>query len=500
MAHVFRLACLLILAVALTAHAQTGGAVQPTESKYRLVKSISGSKGEDQAGRFVILDPRTIFYIPDDKKVIAYFEWDGPTGPHHFEALWKNPDGKVSIVSDFRYDAKQRRFAGYWELLLSDSMMTGVWTVEARIDGEAAGVHNFQIISAARPAIAEDTRKLLSLSELYKKATAATVRIENLGEKGNLQREGLGFFVDDGSLVVAFQTIDGATRVRVVPASGPPVETDQVVAIQRWEDWAVLRPPTAATQEKLTRAKSGSWAVGDRCSTLNVNESGGTVIVDGLITGIQKQAKTGEKLNIASTLDRKAVGAPLLNEYGEVVGLMGGVPFPGAFSSGGENVFSQTAMRLNPYPSSAIPISQIKTQGPAAPIAQWTASGQFMPALSPLVAISRSGVAKKVVFHGGYPDSQDERSDFKQADRQVTAFVVWVPEKKLKGIGVFRLFGSNNNLLMESKPSKMNFDPNDRMSSSTWNIPIAQLPPDIYRLDIRLDTNTIWRGFFRIVD
>jgi hypothetical protein len=488
---------LLVTILAIGSAAQTSGAVQPVESKYRLLKSISGSKGEDQAGRFVILDPRTIFYVPDDKKIIAYFEWDGPTGPHHFEALWKNPEGKVSIVSDFRYDAKQRRFAGYWELLLSESMLTGVWTVEARIDGEAAGVHNFQIISAAKPAITENTKKLLSLSDVYKKATAATVKVENLGAKGNVQREGLGFFLEGGSLVVAFQTIDGAKRLRLVSSSTPPIETDQIVALNSWEDWAVLKVEGAPTG--LPKAGDGSWSVGDRCFTLNTLESGGTVIVDGQITGIQKQGRAGERLNIASTLDRKAVGAPLLNEYGEVVGLIGGVPFPGAYSTG-DTVVSTAALRLNPFPSSAVPISQVKTQGTAASISTWEASGSFMPAVRPLVDVSRSGVARKVVFNNGYPETQDERSDFKRSDKQVTVYVAWTPQKKLKGIGVFRLFASNNNLLLESKASKMNFDPNDRMTSSTWNLGIGQLPPDIYRVDIRLDAETIWRGFFRVVE
>lgn len=121
-----------------------------------------------------------------------------------------------------------------------------------------------------------------------------------------------------------------------------------------------------------------------------------------------------------------------------------------------------------------------------------------MPAVLPLVNVMRSGVARKVVFNNGYPDTQDERSDFKRIDKQVTVYVVWSPEKKVKGVGRFRLYGSNNNLLLESKPSKLNFDPNDRMVSSTWNLPVGQLPPDIYRVDVSLDGNTIWRGFFRI--
>jgi hypothetical protein len=473
--------------------------VQPSESRFRLIKSITGSKGEEQAGRFVIQDPRTIFYLPDDKKVIAYFEWDGPLGPHHFEALWKNPEGKVVIVSDFKYEAKQKRFAGYWQLLLSDTVATGVWTVESRIDGEAAGTHNFQIISSVKPSIAEDTRRLLTVAELYKKATAATVRVENLNDRGQVQREGLGFFVDDGALLAPFQVIDGASRIRIVPSVGQPYETDQLIALERWEDWATLRPPASASQERFVRAKPGSWSVGDHCTTLNINEAGATLIVDGQISGIQKQPRAGERLAIVSSLDRKATGAPLMNEYGEVVGMMAGVPFPGAFSSN-EMVYSQAGFKLNPFPTAAVPISQIRTTGTPSPLAQWASAGHFMPVVVPVVRVSRGGIAKKVQMTNGFPDTQDERVIFKRADRMITAYVMWDPQKKHKGIGTFRLFGSNNNLMMESKPSKLSFDPSNRFSTSTWNIPLAQLPDDLYRLDLRLDADTIWRAFFRVTD
>ena len=64
---------------------------------------MSGSKGSQQGNRYIIEDPRSVFYIPADHQVIVYFEYEGPIGSHRVEGLWKRPDGKVGTISDFTY-------------------------------------------------------------------------------------------------------------------------------------------------------------------------------------------------------------------------------------------------------------------------------------------------------------------------------------------------------------------------------------------------------------
>jgi hypothetical protein len=86
---------------AATAQVTSGGGVPAGNSKFRVVRSISGSAGAQENGSYIIRDPRTIFHIPQDHRVIVYFEWEGPLGPHHFEGEWKSPDGNITSVSDF---------------------------------------------------------------------------------------------------------------------------------------------------------------------------------------------------------------------------------------------------------------------------------------------------------------------------------------------------------------------------------------------------------------
>jgi hypothetical protein len=100
---------------------------------------MAGPSGTETQGRLVIDDPRSDFYLGKDKKVIGYFEWEGPPGAHKFEGNWKNPEHKVVLISDFQYVASSKQFSGYWTMLLSGAETPGLWTLDARIDGESAG-------------------------------------------------------------------------------------------------------------------------------------------------------------------------------------------------------------------------------------------------------------------------------------------------------------------------------------------------------------------------
>lgn len=225
---------------------QTGGGGRAAEPTFRVVRSASGTKVVEQGGRYAIEDPRTVFYAPNDKQIVVYFTWEGPAGPHHFEGLWKNPDGKVAMTSDFDYQPDQSRFGGYFKMLLGDTPATGVWTLEARIDGETAGAHNFQITIAPRPVNASTTisRRLLSPPEIYNKAAVASVLIENINAKGARRNVGTGFFIAPDRLVTAFQVIDGAAKVRVVNSQGNFIEVTEI---------GLESPPGLGDPENFTR-------------------------------------------------------------------------------------------------------------------------------------------------------------------------------------------------------------------------------------------------------
>ncbi|MBZ5722336.1 MAG: serine protease [Acidobacteriia bacterium] len=464
------------------------------------MRSLSGSHGSQKGGRYIIDDPRSIFYIPADKKVVVYFEWDGPLGTHHVEGFWKNPEGKAVVFSDFNFEAKQSRMAAFWELDLTESMTPGMWALEARIDGESAGTHTFQITVAPKPASSEPVRHMLEPAEIYKLASDATATIEKLGPTGVRQSSGSGFFVTEGTLVTAFQLIDGAGKVRVTFPDGHRTETDQVLAYDRLQDWAILKV-TGSALSKLVRAPAGSWSVGDRCFTLNTPTEGNRVLIDESITGSHTFPVVGDRLNLANLEAASAVGSPLVNEYGELIGILGGSLFPGIPSRGGF-MGTQTVAQLREG-SLATPISLVPTPeagAPARSLAQLQQAGDFTPSIVEQPELMYGTISAAVAHKKGeIAFSKDSKTEFNRQDPRCSVLLVWNPKAKAKGEIKLEIYDIYGHLVIQSKPSAVDLRPGHLLSSS-WNLDLSVLKNGTYRVDALQDSNPIWRAFFKLTD
>jgi len=196
--------------------AQQAGGVAASGPEVRMVRVVVGAKGEPRNGTYLMTDRRTTFYVPDDREVVVYFEWEGPLGTHHCEASVRGPSGEFSSMSSFNYTATQPRFGGYWKVPLSEDTPAGNWIVEAKVDGEAAGQATFRIVPGATPANAPKAAPVPSVAELYKLVLASTVQIEKLDASGKVLRRQSGFLARQGEIFTSFRGIDGATTLRVL--------------------------------------------------------------------------------------------------------------------------------------------------------------------------------------------------------------------------------------------------------------------------------------------
>jgi S1-C subfamily serine protease len=481
----------------------SGGGARPAEPVFRVVRSVSGTKVLDQGGRYAVEDPRTVFYAPDDKQIIVYFTWEGPTGPHHFEGLWKNPAGKVAMTSDFDYQPDQPRFGGYFKMLLGDAPATGVWTLEARIDGETAGAHTFQITIAPRPENVATTpaRRFLSPSEIYGRAAAASVLIENINQRAARRNVGTGFFIGPGRLVTAFQVIDGAAKVRIVGPQGRLIETTEVLSWNRRQDWVILKI-ALENVATLERAPVGSWSIGDRCYFLDVPADGNRVVVETSLIGKQSLGAAGDRLNIGDTANRRAVGSPVVNEYGEVIGLVGGNLLPGAaFLEDLAFGARSNVLGVTSRGTLAVPINLVDgSSGSSTTIEGLASSGQFMPALVSTQSVLHGTIARTVNRKADPPLPIDEKIEFSRADNQGVLFLTWLPKEKRKGRPSLRLYDLDNRLISEDQnKKKITVSPN-KLSYSLWDLNFAGLPAGIYRFDVLLEADIVWRTFFRMVE
>jgi hypothetical protein len=484
----------------------TSSSASPTSgTPYRVLRSIAGAAGHEDNSKFVMDDARSLFNAGKDSKVIVYFEWEGPLGPHHFEGLWKSPEGKIVLISDFRYEAKSPRYSGYWTMLLSDGTPSGEWNLEARIDGEPAGVLSFVIIGSP-VAHAAPPPQPLSLADLYRKAMDATVIIEKLTADGTPVEKSTGFWIADGQVLTSFESIDGAVALRISQTAGSQIQTDQVFAWNRWQDWAVLKVDGNA-KAALKRSTNTAANVGDRCVFLEWGAVG-SKLTDGSISGTNSFPRAGSRILVSSGVSSQSIGGALLDEFGNYVGVIGGSVVPSANpirilrllnDSGNSNDtldFDTTGLAV---PNSLLPNLPLNAAAPTS-LAELANRGEFAPLVIKSNSIQYMSVTSAVgKDSGNIPIPRNSKQIFSKRDNKAAVYVNWQSSAKEKIACYLRFFTADNKMIVTSKPQEVSLAPG-KYSSTTWDFPLAPLSPGIYRVDLLINDKTSWREFIRITE
>ena len=499
----FALVCVW-LALARVSPAQQAGGVAPAGPQVHVVRSVVGAKGEEHNGKFVMTEPRSVFYVPEDREVIVYFEWEGNKGVHHCEGSVRGPSGQFATMSSFDYTATQPRFAGFWRVPLSESSPQGNWIFESRVDGEVAGQLTFQIVASAKPADVVKQRALPTPAELYKQATSATVLIENLNEKGGVLRRGSGFFSKDGSVVTSFRTIEGARDLRLVLADGKTLASPSIAAWNRHQDWAILST-AAKGAPTLKFAEGKTWNIGDHCYWLTVKSDGTRILSDGDIVGAQSPASYGERIDISGGYDFAAVGGALLNDQGEVIGVLGGALPESllhgyAYQTQGDvselvlGVGSGTAIASTVLPQT-LPSAAVTLQS------LWD-KGQMMPPVSNAKYVLFGMLSQGEQIKGKHFTAVDRslQVNFRRGDTSATVLIHFANNESFKSTATIKLYDLDNHLIAAGKPEKVGVSRGEVVAERMWQVPISNLLAGIYRVDIEFADGVAWRQFFKVTD
>jgi trypsin-like peptidase len=434
--------------------------------------------------------------------VIVYFEWEGPTGTHHFEGYWKNPEGKISAISEFKFEAKDKRFGGYWTLALSETMETGLWTLEAHVDGEITGTHAIQVLSGTPAADAAPAPRALPSAEIYKRAGQASVFIDRLNSRGEKSGRGSGFFLGENILVTAFQVIDGASALRISLPNGQSAESSTVLAWNRRQDWAVLEV-VAPGVSHLERAEKSSPAVGDDVFLLDSPSEGSRTLAESQLVGAQDYPGAGKRLAISYGPSAAAIGGPLLNEYGKVIGVMGGTLLPGVSTLEGLRFgYSPGLLKIGGALRGVlgVPIELVTLSPPRkVSLADLARAGQFTPLLTQEDTILSGLLCKQIDRKSQLAQAVGQSSEFHRSDAEIYVMVSWYIQGKRKSQTTLEIFDMDNRAVYQTGPNKLNLEPR-KVLSADWRVPVNQLAPGIYRVDVFLDGEPAWRSFFKILE
>lgn len=452
----------------------------------RVVRAALGSKGAVHGSRFILEDPRATFAAGVDRQVIAHFEWEGAPGVHDCVATWKDPTGASVLISPYRQRSASPRFSVYWTLTLPDAPATGLWAVEAQVDGEPAGTLTFQVQKDA--STKATAKRPLTPEEMYARANASAVAVEALDAAGRSIRRALGFLLGEGRVATAFQAVEGASRLRLSGPNGPAVETDRLTDWSRRQDWAVIAAPgLSAMGLAIDRARG--WRVGDRCFFLEIGADGVRVVAETTIAGAQDFPGRGPRIVLGRALGGFAAGGPLLDEYGAAIGVLGGTLTPGIDDG---PLVSATAMAV---PTLVLP----ETAGAGATLFALAARGVFPPPLVGPRNVLTGTIARAVEKQNGIPVAVDEKSEFRRSERQAVAFLTWDPQERRSGMAGFRIHDEDNTVVMEGRPQKLSLEPR-RYLVTTWPFPLATLKPGTYRIDFLIDADPVWRSSFRVIE
>jgi hypothetical protein len=479
-------ACMFVLTgVAFPRHAT---AALPQAVPLHVLKIAAGPGGSASNGTFVLTEERSAFNRMDDREVIVSFDWEGIPGAHKLVALWRSQDGSVTSTSSMDYIAKGRRFGAYWRLTLSPTAPIGTWSIEATVDGQPGGRFTFEITDTkVQPVEAVKVKTPLAQSELYERLGRMFVGIERFSSTGRTLDAVSGVLGAKGRIYTAMAAIDDVDRIRAVLPDGSTRDLQTLFAWNRRQDWAVLEA-TNARELDLPVAASGSVKIGDRCFSIEGSPSAGGVLVDLSVIGHRAPPDGGWLATFVNGFGTP--GAPVVNEYGELLGIVGASP--GATRMG---VLLRNRAELKGVP--IVPFGLFRVNNDVVPtrIADLRSRGELIAALAGDQNVLSGGFAREIARTNTVAPS-DQRDEFSATEKKMVAFVTWNPVEKLKGLAIIRLFDVDNRLVMETKPMKLSLG-KGQMSLSSWELPISSLS-GTYRADVMLDARPMWRGFVKI--
>lgn len=153
----------------------------------------------------------------------------------------------------------------------------------------------------------------LKAEDIYDNCSPATAQVNtNLGL-------GSGFFISSGKLVTNYHVIEGASDIKVQLSNGKVYDVEYILGYSEFLDIAILSIPVETEYLKLSpyglKAGETVYAIG---SSLGFNDT----FTNGIISNVSRILNDGvEYIQINAAITNGNSGGPLINSYGEVIGI-----------------------------------------------------------------------------------------------------------------------------------------------------------------------------------
>jgi hypothetical protein len=260
-----------------------------------------------------------------------------------------------------------------------------------------------------------------------------------------------------------------------------------------------------AKVQLLEKAAPNSWEIGDLCYVLLSQGEGSRTIQNMNFTGLQGTAGSAERVNLSWYGVGISLGAPVLDGYGRVIGVLGGgLSGLGSRRMGGFTGYSEPGQECGPTVAADPTVLPISSIPEAAMSLQPVTLGEMATRgvlIKPLVRDSQIATASlcedfQNIAHQAFMPVRPKR-EFSRRLGVFALVATWGPNEKLKGSQQLRVYDSDNQPVLQSDASTIDLTP--RVTAfSAWKVPITSLQPGIYRVDLLVNDRPQWREFFRV--
>jgi S1-C subfamily serine protease len=262
-------------------------------SKYTV--NIATGKLSAEATELVITDQKVIYITAEDMGSDEYLIFDVKDS-NIMGCQWGDWEGdKIQLLLDpYKY--------GTTTVTITSSDTSDQLVLEVTVKEE--------------PAVRDKNEKPLTAKEIYTKCAPSTVELKVTKVNGDYI--GSGFFIASGIMVTNYHVIKDATKIQVVNYKNTAYEVDQILAYDPNYDIAVLTID-AVTEHLVTYKEDIN--VGENVYALGSPQGLTGSLSNGIVSSASRTFNGTEYVQVTAPISPGNSGGPLLNEFGEVIGI-----------------------------------------------------------------------------------------------------------------------------------------------------------------------------------
>ncbi len=156
----------------------------------------------------------------------------------------------------------------------------------------------------------------LSAEEIAKLCGESSVQINTASAAGSVI--GSGFYIAENRIVTNYHVIKGATSIQIQRLSGETYSADSILGYSEELDIAVLG---VSVKGKPLPVNTHNVTVGETVYTIGSSQGLTGTFTNGIVSNASRSFDNVDYIQINAAITNGNSGGPLVNEYGEVIGI-----------------------------------------------------------------------------------------------------------------------------------------------------------------------------------